>query len=418
MYADTALKRRVLDPGNIGKLAETVLSAIGRQTLYDDEKAYFRTTVGEFRYDRYTNHTLADVNSMLAGKIIGWIRQDKYGVIHTADIDAEIYKQIKASGQEYAPPASDSNTAVSSFASETADSPAVSAAIAPVMPSTIGITIPAAKLEQYYLKRLINAREEIIGHANIIVDSRNRRQVSYAAVGSQIGSFQFGLNINGQTGPGSVTTSALIRDIVRMRISRLSIPFVPQLLNTPSIGMSIEQLNTASYVAPTGSRMHFIFSRTTVGRNRVQLEPDMSGMFQFDKPVTGLDDFTVSFYSPFDRIMFDPDMDEVLVGGIFTGNQTLVVTNFQHNLATGDIVVFTGFNTMSPVADGHIIAQFNSSVGLPISVLSARSFSVPVDTSNPNVVIAENIRLICFFTSKRISFFIELEYIRPFDSSI
>ena len=413
MYAETALRRRVLDPANVQVLADKVLSAINRKDMYPDERAYFRTTIGEFRYDRYTNQTLAAVNAMLAGKIIGWIRQDKYTTVRTEDIDSEISKQIRAAGQEYAAPISSGLTPD--------DSPAMSvpAAAAPVVaaPATQA-AIPTSKLDQYYLRRLYNVREDIIGHANIIVDSRNRRQASYTSVGAQINSFQFSLNINGQVSGGSVTTTAAIRDIVRMRISRLSIPFVPQLLNTPTVGLSIEQLNTASYVSPTGTRMHFIFTRTDVNSNRVNLDPDMDGMFQFDKPVTGLDDFTVSFYSPFDRISFDPDYDEVLVGGIFTGNQTTIVTNFQHNLATGDIVVFSGFNTMSPINDGKIIAAFNASVGLPVSVLSAKSFSVPVNTGDPNVAVASNIRLVCFFTSKRISFFVELEYIRPFDTAI
>lgn len=413
MYAETALRRRVLDPANVQVLADKVLSAINRRDMYPDERAYFRTTIGEFRYDRYTNQTLAAVNDMLAGKIIGWIRQDKYTTVRTEDIDSEISKQIRAAGQEYAAPISSGPTPE--------DSPAMSVpvAAAPVVaaPATQS-AIPTSKLDQYYLRRLYNVREDIIGHANIIVDSRNRRQASYTSVGAQINSFQFSLNINGQVSGGSVTTTAAIRDIVRMRISRLSIPFVPQLLNTPTVGLSIEQLNTASYVSPTGTRMHFIFTRTNVNNNRVNLDPDMDGMFQFDKPVTGLDDFTVSFYSPFDRISFDPDYDEVLVGGIFTGNQTTIVTNFQHNLATGDIVVFSGFNTMSPINDGKIIAAFNASVGLPVSVLSAKSFSVPVNTGDPNVAVATNIRLICFFASKRISFFVELEYIRPFDTAI
>lgn len=418
MYAETALRRRVLESSNVQLLADKVLAAIGRRDLYPDERAYFKTTIGEFRYDRYTNLTLAAINEMLAGKVIGWIRQDKYATVRTETIDREISKQIQAAGQEYAPPVSTGPTADDMSA---VSAPVVSiAAPMPVeLPAPVQASgIPTSKLDQYYMRRMYNVREDIIGHANIIVDSRNRRQASYTQVGAQINSFQFSLNINGQISGGSVTTMAAIRDIVRMRISRLSIPFVPQLLNTPTVGLSIEQLSTASYVSPTGTRMHFIFTRTNVEGNRVNLEPDMLGMFQFDKPVTGLDDFTVSFYSPFDRITFDPDRDEVLVGGIFTGNQTTIVTNFQHNLATGDIVIFSGFNTTSPINDGNIIAAFNSSVGIAVSVLSAKSFSVPINTGDPTLVIAPNIRLLCFFTSKRISFFVELEYVRPFDSAI
>lgn len=410
MYAETALRRRVLEPANVQVIADLVMKAIGRNSMYPDERAYFKTTVGEFRYDRYTNQTLAYVNTMLAGKIIGWIRQDKYALVRTETIDAEISKQIQVSGQEYAPPIDTGTTNTTA--------PMAIPPPAPAASSSSASQLPTSKLDQYYLRRLYSVREDIIGHANIIVDSRNRRQTSYAQAGAHISSFQFSLNINGQVSNGSVTTTAAIREIVRMRISRLSIPFVPQLLNTSTVGLSIDQLNTASYISSTGTRMHFIFTRTNVDRNRVNLEPDMSGMFQFDKPVTGLDDFTISFYSPFDRIVFDADYAEVLVGGIFTGNQTAIVTPFQHNLATGDVVVFSGFNTASPIADGNIIAAFNSPIGLSISVLSAQSFSVPISTGDPAIVIAPNIRLICFFTSKRISFFVELEYIRPFDASV
>ena len=404
MDAESVLRRNVLSPNNINTLAAMILRAINRTNMYPDEIAYFKSTVGEFRYDRFINHRVEEVNNILVGKIVAWIRQDKYATVRTDDIDAEIYKQLKSDGQDSTPSAGSSGFGMPGGAG---------GAVRPVP-----VVAPPGKLEQYYLRRMLTAREEIIGHANIIVDTRNRRQASYETLGTPLTEFRFSLNTNGNTSPGGVTTTANIRDIIRMRVSSMSIPFVPSILNTPSIGLSINQLLTAAYISPTGSRMHFVFVRTMVDRNRVTLVPDLFGMFQFDKPVTGLDDFSISFYSPFEPIVFDPDRDTITAAGIFTGTLTTIITNFQHNLATGDTVIFSNFATTNPANDGTLIARFNNPVGLQVSVLSSTSFAVPIDTSNPSIIIPPSIMLDCFYVSKRISFYIEVEYIRPFDTKI
>jgi hypothetical protein len=119
---------------------------------------------------------------------------------------------------------------------------------------------------------------------------------------------------------------------------------------------------------------HFEFLVDRVGVDRIHLTP-INPTYIFRMPIAQVNTLTVSFRSPFELIVFDPDRLNFLI----SNTNPAVFTSLQpNNLATGDLVYVTNFTVMGFPNE---VALVNQSAGWFITRLSATTFSIPVDLS-------------------------------------
>lgn len=119
---------------------------------------------------------------------------------------------------------------------------------------------------------------------------------------------------------------------------------------------------------------HFEFLVDRVGVDRIHLVP-INPTFVFRMPIAQVNTLTISFRSPFEQIVFDPDR---LYFTVSNTNPAVFTSFVPNNLATGDLVYVTNF-----VAPGFPdeVALVNQPAGWFITRLSATTFSIPVDLS-------------------------------------
>jgi hypothetical protein len=102
------------------------------------------------------------------------------------------------------------------------------------------------------------------------------------------------------------------------------------------------------------------------------------GYFKFRNPITVLDSLTLSFGSPINPVVFDPDTGVATVA--YQAN-TLFTTTTNHNLETGDRVTISGFNTLNPIYYNVLINSINSTSGHIVTYVSDTEFTIDIDTT-------------------------------------
>lgn len=119
---------------------------------------------------------------------------------------------------------------------------------------------------------------------------------------------------------------------------------------------------------------HFEFLVDRIGVDRIHLKP-INPTYVFRMPIAQVNTLTVSFRSPFELIVFDPDRLNFVV----SNTNPAVFTSFEpNNLATGDLVYVTNFEAMGFPDEVKLV---NQPAGWFITRLSATTFSIPVDLS-------------------------------------
>lgn len=119
---------------------------------------------------------------------------------------------------------------------------------------------------------------------------------------------------------------------------------------------------------------HFEFLVDRVGVDRIHLTP-VNPTYIFRMPIAQVNTLTISFRSPFELIVFDPDRLNFVVSNT---NPAVFTSLEPNNLATGDLVYVTNFTAMGFPDE---VALVNQSTGWFITRLSATTFSIPVDLS-------------------------------------
>jgi hypothetical protein len=189
-------------------------------------------------------------------------------------------------------------------------------------------------------------------------------------------------NINSVTrSQGTINMLGSIRDIVSMRTYPLRIPNVATAY-TPyeRISIFVEEFIAQSYIVHENRNFHFIGGSEIKG-NWVNICPDdyNEGCYNFDKPITHIDNITISFASPLEPIIFDKDRLPTTI--IEYGSTTTLQTSEINNLLPGDIIYISDFNTNS-INDSVITNYFNRQAGHSVTILTPTTFSIPVDTSS------------------------------------
>jgi hypothetical protein len=148
--------------------------------------------------------------------------------------------------------------------------------------------------------------------------------------------------------------------------------------------MIIEEFTSQSFVGQENRRFHFDF-KVTVDSSGVtswlNLNPyEMNkGVFNFAKPLTIANTFSINFANTLQQLIFLPDR---LRGTTNYGNPAAVTTTTNHGFVTGDYVIFDNFVTTDPVGVSAAVNAMTNLAGFSITVTGLSTFTVPIDLTS------------------------------------
>ncbi len=199
--------------------------------------------------------------------------------------------------------------------------------------------------------------------------------------------------------------------MVSIQTSNIRLPFQNNVFINAykRISLLINEFSGQSYIGQEGRKFHFLFS-TELDGNMIECRalPTERATFEFAKPITQLDTFTVSFSCPLEAMEFD--MDRMLMGVQYSYPAGLVSV-LPHKLQTGDQIYITNFATNDPTTDSAAITNANRVSGYNVFVVD--DYTITLDELDLTAVTAPinpyNIQV--YFGSKRIFVPLELKYI-------
>lgn len=247
----------------------------------------------------------------------------------------------------------------------------------------------------------------------IIFDSKYRRRES--ASGGPFNKISFGYAPGTNITNGIINSVGKIRDIVSIRIYRPVIPYVSQLFVTDArrISIAIEEFQAQAIILSNGRRTHFLLNydldMITGDLLNIIIEDFNDGIFKFSKPIQTFETLTLTIGNPNQIVTFPQDTYNVT----FTyANPTILTFSTAHGVpsATSVYITMTTFTTDNPAADAAIIAQFNSTLPILATYVSATELSVDINSTT----VTPKAGLICevFIETRRIIVPMEITYLR------
>lgn len=249
-------------------------------------------------------------------------------------------------------------------------------------------------------------------HQTFPLDSRNR--VLYNDNNSNNLEYTWSLTFSGLIGQqGNLNINDTLQQIMQIKIGSFWLPMYPIAGSYYNkIRMLIKEFNSQSNrvtefidsdpTIPTTYNFHFEFNITQTIGNRVFLEP-VNDIFTFRKPFAMIDTLTISFRTPFNQLILQPDR------GVYTltyGFPTvLTITSGTTGISTGDLIYILNSDSGNTTIDTYL----NRSEGYIATKISDTEFSIPVDTS---ILVGSETGINVYYGSKRIFFdlnFITLE---------
>lgn len=228
----------------------------------------------------------------------------------------------------------------------------------------------------------------------VTLDSRNK-----SADADGISQFAWSATIGPTSSVGSFNIPAPVQNIVSARLYPMRIPYKEIITDNAykRISVFVQEWSGQAYFGPEGRKYHFMCNMI-VDDNMIVLDPlpHHTGEFKFNKPISSLTTLTLSFGMPFDIIQFDSDNATMAV--TYSNPAVFTMISGDHNLLTGELVYFTGFTTIAPVADAAIINSVNNASGHNITTINDTSFSIPIDLS----AVTGSTNISAYFGSKRI----------------
>lgn len=245
----------------------------------------------------------------------------------------------------------------------------------------------------------------------IMLDSRYR-DLSQDTQSGGIVNFTWNFLANSSANTqGGVNSLGNVQQLVSIMCGDLRIPFQNNaLINAyKRVSLLINEFGGQSYIGQEGRKFHFIF-KTELDGNMIECKAlmDGKGVFDFAKPITQLDTFTVSFSCPLEPMVFD--MDRMLMSVAYTATARLVST-IPHKLQTGDQVYVSNFTTADPATDNAVITLANNVNGFNVYVVDPVTIELQgLDLSVVTAPISPlNIQV--YFGSKRVFIPLQLKYI-------
>jgi hypothetical protein len=224
--------------------------------------------------------------------------------------------------------------------------------------------------------------------------------------------FVFNVNNNMKIktqGMGAINVVANITNIIQFEIEAFSIPYIPIANN--QFKLITLRLNSfrADCIEHYEFDHHFIFSSYyNENTNRIELTPT-NKIYKFRKPITELNDFSLTFGIPYIPLLFHPDrMMTTIID--YIANPGLLVFDNPHNLTANDNIIISDFTTLNPGEDQTIINQINNPNGFNITTPDPYIICVPV-----NLTLVKypdpDLQIMVYFNSKRIICQIKVKYI-------
>lgn len=119
------------------------------------------------------------------------------------------------------------------------------------------------------------------------------------------------------TGTGFCNSVGVIRDIIGMRMYQPRVPYLAG-MNTDAkrVSVLIEELASQAFIAENGRRFHFLLRPNFItGQTDIELSTEdyNDGIFNFRKPITKIDSFTLSFGDPLQILTFSTPFNRFIV---------------------------------------------------------------------------------------------------------
>lgn len=185
---------------------------------------------------------------------------------------------------------------------------------------------------------------------------------------------------------GTINGVGKMQNIISMRTSNFTIPRTQTGdYETNLITMGVKEFFSQSFICHENHKFHISFF-PTIDQDFIRLDAFhmLDGRYNFNNPITQLTTITILFGSPLQRIIFDKDR---LSSTIAPSLNSVITTEEDHNLSSGNYIIIENYTTKSKSNDSIIISNVNDPRGLPVSVLSSNSFSIPVDLTSAKPVI-------------------------------
>ncbi len=222
---------------------------------------------------------------------------------------------------------------------------------------------------------------------SLTLDTRNRNLSFNQAQAANRDVVSWNYFIGTRFDQGTALSARTISNIIGIKCSSLFIPnFSPEQTNEfRQITMFIQEFADQSAIITSKTRAHFTFDVEYVGTRLKLTSPQgTENEIRFDQPVVTLSTLTLSFGSPFDKIIlgWDRSTSVTVTNSIGAGQPTGFTTTNIHGLTNGDLVYLEGFSTGAPVTDNAVITLANHDAGHIISNTSTYYFEISgLDTS-------------------------------------
>jgi hypothetical protein len=252
--------------------------------------------------------------------------------------------------------------------------------------SNININAVAGISSKYGILRGLNP-ESLYQTEYVELDSKYRQLDILSTQGSV---FTWKLpNVTNNNGP---SISENVRDIISIKIGKIRIKTAAQ--NSFSqyhneILLGFANLFPQAYKASQGRTYHFVMERSIDPQinnpGLLDLTPRNDGLFKFNPKLRQLNELQLVMYDPFVQLQFALDY---VRGGFTYGNPTIITTDVNHGLNTGDYISMDDFTTLAPVNDSGIISTMNRQTGHLVTRISNTQFSIAVDTTTVTPVVS------------------------------
>jgi hypothetical protein len=221
----------------------------------------------------------------------------------------------------------------------------------------------------------------VVKYAYISLDSKNR---SLNNDGTQFIQW-FPNTLSNIIPQGNFYLDPKVRDIIEIRIMPIKMPYISSADNDYGrITMYINEFSTQAYLNSDNLRYHFVFSSDVIDRwIHLRTYTNNEGIFKFSTSLTQIPSITLTFSSPFDKIIFDNDrLNNFQIYDYKTLNKTYLETPSLHNLETGDRIYISNFTTLNPSSDNGIITLINNPIGLICTYIDDNKILVDINSNN------------------------------------
>lgn len=163
-------------------------------------------------------------------------------------------------------------------------------------------------------KMLFNP-ESMYVHYYLVLDSDYRDTTE--EVSTAITKFTWRYAPTQFTGTGFCNSVGVIRDIIGMRMYQPRVPYLAG-MNTDAkrVSVLIEELSSQAFIAENGRRFHFLLRPNFItGQTDIELSTEdyNDGIFNFRKPITKIDSFTLSFGDPLQILTFSTPFNRFII---------------------------------------------------------------------------------------------------------